>query len=980
MTNSHASSTTESKIPRFAMLDAMRGIAALAVACYHFQGLLTFERTRSLFGPILDWVCEHGVLGVEVFFVLSGFVLAHGLRPLQLSSSGLGRFMLRRSIRLTPAYWAVLFVTILVNGLLIAYGVAHRTPVTAGIVLANMFYLQELLQVHSPVNAAWTLCIEMQFYLFFYLSKWAFQWLRQRVPLRLARLVVFGPPAIISLFMAAGYLPAIPGLFLDRWHFFFFGVLAYWSLMSILSSIWIWIYIVFMVVLCKSSILGGVGGGLAILGVARLGLLDSRTRGRFLPYVGSRSYSIYLVHALVGSNLIRLLLRLNWAPNTLLVLLGYFALALLATFLAAEILYRLVEWPSHRLARRIAWESPSAVPVAAPEETARLLPGMPRFAPPTAEDRIAAHWTRRWPAIAAAIRAESGWLIPTAVFAAIWLLEMYVVQSVTLAPGHTVGRRFDFYAPKIRFLMDICFIGAVMSLFSRGGLAIVAIGGSLLNLVLLTYFNYFYRPLSLLHVTQNFKEGMEISLFAWDLLDGAMILSLSAVLLLKLLAVRSISAAPRRRSPAWLGIFGAFAVGYVVLFAFANHVDPIDRIASESTLGRLGIIRGYLGPWIGEFYYLNDDRLMQRARERRDYKSDQLTPVEIPLQIEPRLVIIQAESLDQKVIGYSVAGKEVTPFLNRLRGQAMYFRTKVFHYQGSCDSDFTMLEGVAATPRVNAYYMPAYPFEDSLPIILKQHGYHTFAFHGNHAGFYNRGWAFFKMGFQRSLFQEQLESDFGLPVTNFGITDQEVLRLSSHLLRESHEPTCHFIITLTSHTPFIYVTPRPDYPCPRPVSKAESYFNSMRYLDDCLKEYVMSLPKHTTVVIYGDHCTEVETADFASDRGDNTEFVPCFIYDSDRDLAEEQRTRHEPISVDGTLNLLDISTYLRNRITAVHAVTRSEGQPAEVDPQPAPPPSAESEPAKTQSKLSVPSGSFRDGDPIARRQESTFPIRAPDNP
>ena len=496
----------------------------------------------------------------------------------------------------------------------------------------------------------------------------------------------------------------------------------------------------------------------------------------------------------------------------------------------------------------------------------------------------------------------------------------------------------------------------------------------------MTYFNYYRFPLSLLHVFQNFREGLVMSAFAWDLLDGATVCWLAVVLVIKLLVLRSMTHGPRWRSPAWLGFFGTFAIGYVVLFIFADRVDPLERIAAESTLGRLGIIRGYLGPWIGEFYYLNDDRLLQRAVERREFKSDQLSGIEIPLQIEPNLVIIQAESLDQKVIGHFVDGKEVTPFLNRLRDQSMYFRVKVFHYQGSCDSDFTMLEGVAATARVNAYYMPAYPFENSLPQILTQHGYHALAFHGNKTAFYNRGWAFFKMGFERSLFQEQLESDFGLPVTNFGITDQEVLRQSSHMLRESHEPTCHFIITLTSHTPFNYVTPLPDSPYPRPANKAEWYFNSMRYLDDCLREYVMSLPRHTTLVIYGDHCTDVETADFSSDRGDNSEFVPCFIYDTDRDLREEQRTRDEPISISGDLNLLDISTYLRNRITAADTVTRRQTPPAGVDLKSIPAPPPEPRPSNSESKQTATSGPLLDGDPIARRQPGNAPIEAPSDP
>ena len=46
-------------------------------------------------------------------------------------------------------------------------------------------------------------------------------------------------------------------------------------------------------------------------------------------------------------------------PETFLVLVGFFAVGLLASFIATEILYRLVEWPTHQLARRVAWESPA---------------------------------------------------------------------------------------------------------------------------------------------------------------------------------------------------------------------------------------------------------------------------------------------------------------------------------------------------------------------------------------------------------------------------------------------------------------------------------------------------------------------------------------------------------------------------------------------------------------------------------------------
>jgi peptidoglycan/LPS O-acetylase OafA/YrhL len=986
--------TIEPGIPRFAPLDAMRGIAVLAVACFHFHGLLTHEGKSSLFGPILDWVCQQGHLGAEVLFVISGFVLTHALRPLRMGPSTIVRFILRRAIRLNPTYWAVLLATFLVNGVLAYYHVIQRPPVTIGVVLANMFYLQEIVSVYAPVNIAWFLCAEVQFYLFFVLLLWTFQWLRERVPLRIARLAVFGPPALGSLLVAAGFLPTLRGIYFDHWHLFFLGTVLYWSLMGVISSIWFWVYMACMLLFCNGSILGGVGTGLAIEILARLGLLDGKQRGYFLRYVGSRSYSLYLVHVFVGSNVIRLLLRQQEISETFIVLVGFFIIGMIASFIAAEILFRLVERPSHRLARTVAWERPSLVPARVAPSMEQFPPKAPLFGPPTGTGLLATRLRENWPAVATAVRTEAAWLVPVSLFAAIWLTEMYVVQDLTLAPGHHIGKLTDFFAPKIRFLMDVCFVGATIALLGRGGLVVVAIGSSLLNLVLLTYYSYFYRPFSLLHMFQNMHEGMEMSSYAWDLLNGATVLSLSAVLVLKLLAIRAIPSAPRWRYPAWMGFFGMFTMAYVVLFILVNQIDVfrLDKIADRRTLGQMGVIRGYLGPWIAELYYLNEDRLYWRAIERREFKSDQLTPKEYPLPIEPRLVIIQVEALDYNVIGYPSRGRnrrEVTPFLNQLREQSMFYRARVFRYQGSCDSDFTMMANVAATAQVNAYRIPNYPFEDAntstLPQVLKQHGYETIALHGYPSSFYDRGRAYYKMGFKRSLFQEVLEHDFGLPVSSLGraraILDEHVLTLSSRLLREVKVPTCHFIITLTSHTPYKCVVPREDYPYPRPANDAENYFNSIRYVDDCLRDYIKRLPKHTTVVIYGDHTTEVRAPDFSPDRGpDLEEYVPVFIYDADRDLAELQRTRDDPMSTDGQLNLLDISTFLRNRIAAVDPVGGGKPAAAGGAPDGVKPAKSEAKAPDPLSGKSDPAGAPSAAEPIARRQPAASSQEPLDDP
>ena len=88
LTNKYASSSAESGTPHFALLDALRGVAILGVVCFHLHGVLTHDGKTALFGPVLDWLCGQGELGVEVFFVLSGFVIAHALRPVRICPSG----------------------------------------------------------------------------------------------------------------------------------------------------------------------------------------------------------------------------------------------------------------------------------------------------------------------------------------------------------------------------------------------------------------------------------------------------------------------------------------------------------------------------------------------------------------------------------------------------------------------------------------------------------------------------------------------------------------------------------------------------------------------------------------------------------------------------------------------------------------------------------------------------------------------------
>src|SRR5205085_10033060 len=117
-----------------------------------------------------------------------------------------------------------------------------------------------------------------------------------------------------------------------------------------------------------------------------------------------------------------------------------------------------------------------------------------------------------------------------------------------------------------------------------------------------------------------------------------------------------------------------------------------------------------------------------------------------------------------------------------------------------------------------------------------------------------------------------------------------------------------------THTPFQELDPNEMEIFPHPGSADERYLNSARYLDHCIQDFVGKLPEGTTLVMYGDHTTSMHTPIFNSDENGQTEFIGCLIYQKGKNLAKQQKTRHQLTTNDGTYNLLDVMNYLRSSI------------------------------------------------------------------
>ncbi|HLL46238.1 MAG TPA: acyltransferase family protein, partial [Longimicrobiaceae bacterium] len=98
--------------PRYVFIDALRGFAALAVVGFHAREGGHLAGLDAHLGPVLRAVLHRGDAGVTVFFVISGFVIAASMAHAHVTAGYVGRFLARRSVRLDPAYWASLALTV----------------------------------------------------------------------------------------------------------------------------------------------------------------------------------------------------------------------------------------------------------------------------------------------------------------------------------------------------------------------------------------------------------------------------------------------------------------------------------------------------------------------------------------------------------------------------------------------------------------------------------------------------------------------------------------------------------------------------------------------------------------------------------------------------------------------------------------------------------------------------------------------------
>ena len=254
------------------------------------------------------------------------------------------------------------------------------------------------------------------------------------------------------------------------------------------------------------------------------------------------------------------------------------------------------------------------------------------------------------------------------------------------------------------------------------------------------------------------------------------------------------------------------------------------------------------------------------------------------------IIAIHAESIQQFTMDTYINGEELTPNLNKLAREGLYFSN--FYAQESVgtssDSEFTysssLMPASSGTVAIN-YWDRDYT---TIQSMLKDKGYFTFSMHGNNGSYWNRMNLHNALGYDKFY---NYSTDFEIDETiGLGLSDKSFFSQAVPKIKEIAQENENFygtLIMLTNHTPFTDIERVSDFEVDFKYkqyneetglyeevtrsflegTKLGSYFKSVHYADEAIGQLMSDLDEEgllddTVIVIYGDHDAKVKEEEY----------------------------------------------------------------------------------------------------------------------
>ena len=284
------------------------------------------------------------------------------------------------------------------------------------------------------------------------------------------------------------------------------------------------------------------------------------------------------------------------------------------------------------------------------------------------------------------------------------------------------------------------------------------------------------------------------------------------------------------------------------------------------------------------------------------------------------VLVIHGESIQGFTMNLKFNGKELTPNLNKLVKEGIYFSN--FYSQesvgNSSDSEFTSLSSLLPSSSGTVFMNYFNREYETILKLLKEKDYYTFSMHANNGSAWNRNVTYNYLGYDDFYYYTkdyEIDEEIGL-----GLSDKSFFRQSSDIIEKidnKHENWYGTLVMLTNHTPFSdiqeysdysvdYITEEIDPETGENViipwlegTKMGNYLKSVHYADEAIGELLTHLEEKkllddTIIVLYGDHDCKLKQSEF-------------------KKLYESEYYQSVLIDPEDTVGVIDNFTYEINR-------------------------------------------------------------------
>ena len=340
-----------------------------------------------------------------------------------------------------------------------------------------------------------------------------------------------------------------------------------------------------------------------------------------------------------------------------------------------------------------------------------------------------------------------------------------------------------------------------------------------------------------------------------------------------------------------LRFINMFVTGFIVLGLFISMLSSTDVSRLNKQWNRPSIVMEF-GVYI---YQANDivtsvrtkvnemfgyDDAYRTFREYYNQEKENKTNEYTNIFKGKNVIIIHGESIQNFTLNLKFNNQELTPNINKLASEGIYFSN--FYAEesvgNSSDSEFTiatsLLPSSSGTVFMN-YFNRDY---ETIQKLLKEKEYYTFSMHGNNGSAWNRNVMYKYLGYD---YFYNYKNDYEIDdVIGLGLSDKSFFKQSVEKIKEindEHKNWYGSLIMLTNHTPFSGIEGFSDYSVNIKEEDGEVewlegtkmgyYLKSVHYADEAIGELMQMLEDNnlldnTIIVLYGDHDCKLKKSEF----------------------------------------------------------------------------------------------------------------------